>query len=332
MTGVDPGCGELFVGVTANNGVKGNGKDGGDGFRYILHQRQHWGACGFTAFKRWQEGRAKRLGFKWVETNVLARAGSKYTGSLDSFNAYVDAALSYLIPGKVCYASVQARQGRLRVHMLQQKQMHRVAQCLAVGFTGVKGKWSKFDGHWRSGFGGGRSSSSFKLPPVAIVALGNASAGWGSSLSRNGSAPVASLTDFLRREYSTAGVTVRGLHLPAGGRCSMHLISVDEFRSSQTCSRCFQLKLQNARIGGVKQHKVLYCEQGVLPAEAIHPAGSRQPEQCHDACAGGRLYVNRDVNAARNLTALALFMLFARWCIDQQHWDDAARISLGRLQ
>lgn len=142
-------------------------------------------------------------------------------------------------------------------------------------------------------------------------------------MSRTVSAPVAGLTDFFGREYSSGESTARGLGRP-GARCSMHLLSVDEFRSSQTCSRCFQLGLKQARIKDKQQHKVKYCDKGTLTLDGRQlPVGNRQAEQCH-AEYTGRLYVDRDVNAARVLTAWYLFDFFPRWMIAAGHWSDAS--------
>lgn len=302
LTGVDPGSTHLFVGATANHGVRGDGRDGGDGAVYKLHNRLYRQACGFSGERRWRERHLLRCGFKQVEQS-LADLGSKHTGNWGTFQVYVTAVLQHLLAGKAAYGCVRARQWSLRVHILKQKQMHRICQGMAFGATGVKGRWSKFDG-WHSVVGPGGVTTKAEIPPVAIVGLGSASAGWGSAISRPISAPRAALTDLFRREYTSSGGVQRGVHRPDGSRCSMHLISVDEHRSSQTCSRCFH----SGDLSQLQQHKLKRCQQGTLLG-----GPNRQPQQQHDI----GLVLDRDVNAARVITARAVHDLLPGWMHDQ---------------
>ena len=141
------------------------------------------------------------------------------------------------------------------------------------------------------------------IPPVAIVGLGNASAGWNSVISRSISAPRVALTDLFRREYTSSGGVQRGVHRPDGSRCSMHLISVDEHRSSRTCSRCFHTE----NLSQMQQHKLKCCRQGTLLG-----GPNRQPQQQHNV----GLVLDRDVNAARVITARTVHELWPRWMQD----------------
>ena len=191
--------------------------------------------------------------------------------------------------------------------------MHRICQGLAFGATGVKGRWSVHDRRWHSVVAAGGVPSREAVPPVAIVGLGNASAGWGSCISRPISAPVSALTDFFRREYCSSGGVQRGVHRGAVGqwRCSMHLVSVDEYRSSQTCSRCFNLASLTQH--HTRVHKLKQCAQ----RGQLQGGPTRQPDQCHNLNPRP-LIVDRDINAARVLTARAVYDLFPGWMLDRQ--------------
>jgi hypothetical protein len=299
---VDPGTNDLFVAVSANHGVRGDGEDGGDGAVYKLHNAQYLRASGFAKHQRWLERHS--AGFKSAE-RLLARTGSQHTCCIDSFLEYVVCAVQLMANGKAVYGCVAARRWDLRVHRLHQKEMHRISQCLAFCGTGVKGRWSVYDRTWRPAAAGGVASKD-AIPQVAIVGLGDASAGWGSIISRKISAPVAALTSFFRREYSSSGGVERGMHGAfKGGRCSMHILRVSEHRSSQTCSRCFHEKPMVKH--GV--FKLKRCDQ-----TALQGGHTRQQQQQHAA----GLVLNRDVNAARCLTARTVYDLFPGWMIDRQ--------------
>lgn len=181
----------------------------------------------------------------------------------------------------------------------------------------MKGRWSRFE-EWRSGLGGGRVRTC-ELPPVAIVGLGNASAGHGSIISRRISASVASFTSFFRREYTSGPVTRRGLGTnlsdPASG-CRMYLVSVDEYNTSQTCSRCFVRGLREARINGQGVYSLKVCPHGAVPQ-----GGSRQPQQQH---VGVELFLDRDRCAARMIVTKLMFLVFPPWMVDNEHRQQAA--------
>lgn len=304
VTGVDPGCTHLFVGTTANHGVRCDGRDGGDGAVYKLHAALYKQACGFSRHSTWLQGHLLRCGFKQVEQSLAGHGSHKHTGSWATFKQYITAVLPHLSAGKAAYGCVRARHWRLRVHVLQQKQMHRICQGLAFGATGVKGRWSRFDS-WHSVVGPGGVGTKSAIPPVAIVGLGNASAGWNSIISRPISAPRVALTSLFRREYTSSGGVQRGVHRQDGSRCSMHLISVDEHRSSQTCSRCFHTN----NLSQLQQHKLKCCRQGTLLG-----GPNRQPQQQHNVSPA--LVLDRDVNAARVITARSVHELWPRWMHD----------------
>lgn len=86
----------------------------------------------------------------------------------------------------------------------------------------------------------------------------------------------------------------------------MHLTSVVEYRSSQTCSRCFNETSLSAAAAGV--HKLKQCMQG-----GLHGGHNRQQQQQHNP----RLVLDRDVNAARVLAARLVYDLFPDWMLDQ---------------
>jgi hypothetical protein len=315
IEGTDPGATHYFMGAGVGHGVRGDRKDGGDGAIIKIHGAQYRNACGFTRAARWLERQVRKQGFG-VALQELADTGSQYTSSLTLFLKYAKCAVKHLVKGKALYGGIKARRQRLRKHPLKQKQMHYICQCLAFGGTGVKGRWLRsYDTAWRPVVAGGAQSRA-DIPPVAIVGLGNASAGWGSGISRKGSAPVAALASFFRREYG-GGKGPKG----QAGRCSMHLIIIDEHRSSKTCSRCYHRE----GLSDGPTHKLKVCNQGQLqPEPAVGDAqqllgaafgggvgagvgvgGYRQAQQQHDP----GLYVDRDVNAARVLGTRTVYDL-----------------------
>jgi hypothetical protein len=76
VTAADPGITHTVVTATVNNGVRGDGQDGGDNCSYKLHNKQYRFACGFTRRDRWRKGRAK--GFKPVEKELADTGGEHW--------------------------------------------------------------------------------------------------------------------------------------------------------------------------------------------------------------------------------------------------------------
>jgi hypothetical protein len=92
-------------------------------------------------------------------------------------------------------------------------------------------------------------------------------------VSRSISAPVVKLENLFRGQYGSPDGVARG------GRTDMHWVSVHEYRSSQTCSRCYDAR-------GLKQHrkgrfKLKQCAHG----EAVLPP-DRLQAQLHDVVLG----------------------------------------------
>jgi hypothetical protein len=130
-------------------------------------------------------------------------------------------------------------------------------------------------------------------------------------VSRSISAPVVKLENLFRGQYGSPDGVARG------GRTDMHWVSVHEYRSSQTCSRCYDAR-------GLKQHrkgrfKLKQCAHG----EAVLPP-DRLQAQLHDVVLGEDdqqrrvpLVLDRDVNAARVLTARGVAQLVPACCLHQ---------------
>jgi hypothetical protein len=186
-------------------------------------------------------------------------------------------------------------------HILHRRQMHRMCQCLALGSSQVKGwKWQR--PHRGATYLIRRPPS--VRPSVAVVCMGDASAGWGSCISRSASAPVQQLRDLFRREYSDSNGVARGLSISHGSmaRVHMHLVTVGEYRSSQTCSRCFDPRgLKPFRKGQRAVFKLKACTHGGQPVP--HVWGWLATQQ-HDRAP--QLVLDRDRNAARNLAVVGM--------------------------
>jgi hypothetical protein len=210
------------------------------------------------------------------------------------------------------YGCRSARHHRFRIGMLQDRQLHRMCQCLALGHTGVQGrKWQKPMGC--------NAGPCVRRPSVAVVCMGDASAGWGGPVSRSISAPVTKLRNFFRAQYGSADGVARG------GRTDMHWVSVHEYRTSQTCSRCYDER-------GLKQHrrgrfKLKQCVHG----EAVSTP-DRLREQLHHVVVGEDnhsrrvpLVLDRDINAARVLTARGVAQLVPAMCVHQGQLKQLAR-------
>ncbi len=304
VTGVDPGVTSIVTAVTANHGVRGDGTDGGDGWVYAVNGREYRSACGLARQRRWLHGRVKRAG-------VALTTGQKH-GQHDAFVVYARKAVHTFPQLHAVYGCRSARHHRFRIGMLQDRQLHRMCQCLALGHTGVQGrKWQKPKAC--------NTGQPVRRPSVSVVCMGDASAGWGGPVSRSISAPVVKLKDFFRAQYGSADGVARG------GCTDMHWVSVHEYRSSQTCSRCYDAR-------GLKQHrkgrfKLKQCVHG----EAVSTP-DRLQEQLHHVLIeeDGQprrvpLVLDRDVNAARVLTARGVAQLVPAMCVHQGQLQQLAR-------
>lgn len=302
VTGVDPGVTSIVTAVTANHGVRGDGEDGGDGWMYSVNGREYRSACGLVRQRHWLHGRVKRAGVTLLLKH-LQTVGKKH-GQHDAFVVYAREAIATFPQLHAVYGCRTARHHRFRIGMLQDRQLHRMCQCLALGHTGVQGRrWQKPKDH--------NAGLPVSRPSVAVVCMGDASAGWGGPVSRSISAPVVKLREFFRAQYGSPDGVARG------GCIDMHWVSVHEYRTSQTCSRCYDAR-------GLKQYrkgrfKLKQCAHG----EAVL-APDRLQAQLHDVVVGEDdqprrvpLVLDRDVNAARVLTARGVAQLVPACCVHQ---------------
>lgn len=310
VTGVDPGVISIVTAVTANHGVQGDGEDGGDGWVYAVNGREYRSACGLVRQRHWLHGRVERAGVTLL-LKRLQTVGKKH-GQHDAFVMYAREAIAAYLQLHAVYGCRAARHHWFRTGMLQDRQLHRMCQCLALGHTGVQGRrWQEHTGR--------KAGLPVHMPSVAVVCMGDAAAGWGGPVSRSISAPVIKLKDCFRPQYgSQDGIARRG-------RTDMHWVSVHEYRSSETCSRCY-----NAR--GLKQYRkgrfmLKQCAHG----EAVL-APDRLQAQLHDVVLGEDdqprrvpLILDRDVNAARVLTARGVTQLVPACCLHQGQLQQLAR-------
>jgi hypothetical protein len=184
--------------------------------------------------------------------------------------------------------------------MLTLRQLHRIIQELCFKGTSVRGgRWSRFSPHWRPSRCGGLQRQA--TPWRVVLTLGRVTAGRGSCISRpHGNCPLVALTDLFWREHASLDGVERGLpllHPDSPARCSMHLVDVDEYRTSQTCSRCFHFE-------GMKQcklHRSKVCMHGDIDSTC------QLLQQQHT---GRHSRVDRDLNAVRNIGAKAVVQLF----------------------
>jgi hypothetical protein len=242
-------------------------------------QRGNHSARGFTSHKRWQELRYRR------KRVYAALPKTKYVcGVCDDALDHSCNRLDVL--GSSAYAvmtSKSERRWRLQKYGLTQKHFHRLVQVLLWGFFSVCGVWSRF-------VVPAQVAAQRERPVAAVVGHGAASAGWNSIISRHGTAPVKSFCGFLRRIY------ILGAHAQWTYAA---LMMIDEYRTSQVCSRCIQLSLKKFAPTGV--HKLLACHS----KECKRPADQPLPEGTTR-----ELPLDRDLSAARNITSITVALVF----------------------
>jgi hypothetical protein len=202
------------------------------------------------------------------------------------------------------------------VHRLHQRASHVIVHFLAFGGTGVRGVFSQHDDcAWRTPLGKGGVPCKADIPRRVILGMGAASTGRGSCVRRTTTAPREATVSLIREYTPTPGVDRAGPQQPHGPLgCELHVVSVNEWRTSQNCSRCW-----HAHALGEMDYKCKACRQ-----QELQGGDSRQPQQLHVKVvrdARGRrvvcaLVLHRDLNAARNMCAKLIYMLVPRWMID----------------
>lgn len=183
VTGVDPGVTSIVTAVTANHGVRGDGKDGGDGWVHEVNGREHLSAYGFLSRQRLLHGRINRAGVTLL-LKQLRTIGKKH-GQHDDFVAHARKAIDAFPQLHAVYGCRSARHHRFRTGMLQDRQLHRLCQCLSLGHTQLQGRrWQKPASR--------HAGPSIRRPIVAVVCMGDASAGWGGGQYHGLSVPLLS--------------------------------------------------------------------------------------------------------------------------------------------
>jgi hypothetical protein len=169
------------------------------------------------------------------------------------------------------YGSLQHRRWRLRVHRAREREWHRIAQQLAWGYTGVRGRWSHFAPHVPH-----RHSD---CPELVVIGWGAASAGHGSSISRVGCGPSKAFIQFMRSNYSQYNV---------------HVLRVNEHRTSKICTNCWHC--------GHSDYTFTKTRNGKRTQTSTFMLQVCQNPTC-------KLVVDRDVSAAIAIMARLLGML-----------------------
>jgi hypothetical protein len=204
----DVGTRTAFTGVTATHGMSGTGRDTGDpaarahGQRELAIKIQMWqyaSACGFTAGAAWLRGHLHSytggpdVGI--VAPGWLVRECRRIpTGKTSCFARYmlfVRARLCLLRHGKLAYGDLACRRSRFRKFCLQQRQLLRMAQLFAWGYTSVRGVWLQ----------GMQPSSMHTKPVLSVVGISSAGGGGGGIISRMQGAPRQLFIDFFRRSF-----------------------------------------------------------------------------------------------------------------------------------
>ena len=148
--------------------------------------------------------------------------------------------------GRALYGSLAARVDRFRVARAREREMHRIVQLLALGHTTVARGAARATGAPRRA-----PPPGFVRPALSIIGWGNANPGVNSPRSRaHGLGPTRALQRFIRTAYPW-----------------VHLIIVDEFRTSKVCTRCWRVDQKtHPTIDGVRNpHKLLACN-GCAPS------------------------------------------------------------------
>jgi hypothetical protein len=158
------------------------------------------------------------------------------------------------------YATLAHRRWAVRVHAAKQKQLHRLAQSLICGKPTVSGRWTE------------RRATQPSRPGLTIIAWGAASIGAGSPISRACIPPVRALEALLRRHY---------------GRHVIFLL-IDEYKTSQVCPFCWQIRRDKFTLMGPKQGPKSRCTAVLACHGCMHS------------------HLNRDASASMAIAARAI--------------------------
>jgi hypothetical protein len=283
--GRDEACPDCPVGATAQSprgspssacaadGRRGVVKDGG-----AFHRE----ACGTAAHSRQQQQRRNAPGpdgapsVSSVFNTVTAYSVMFNDSGADARDRYRSRCAVWADPhARSVFTSMWERRWRLRKFALTQQHFHRLVQLLLWGFFTVKGVYSKH-----------ADPPLLEKPAVAIIGLGDASAGHGGCISRKGHAPTKKLQAFIVDHYYGAEL--------GSGQTHVCLLMIDEWRTSQVCSRCGNRSL--TKFGGV--NKLLACGSDSCCAKPNSP--DKKPP----------LVMDRDLNAGRNILMVMMAQLF----------------------
>ena len=275
IVGVDPGLLDFIKAVRADFGLHCGGKGASS---YTDNSVEHRRACGVQRHKRSQERRVR--GGVQAALDRIPRAG------LISVHAAVQRTQQRLAAWPsafAVYGSRWQREARFSKHCLRLAHFDRIVQRMCWGFAGGGG------GKWMRGVVRPRR----RKPFGCIVGFGNASAGHNSIIKRTQGAPVKALCSFIRRNYSK--------------RHNVVLCMIDEFRTSQVCSKCLHWKVRKLSMALDASGM-----DGGIPG--VLERGRNKLVACQsDACMRTHntpFVADRDLNAALNMLHILLALLF----------------------
>ncbi|KAI8472222.1 MAG: hypothetical protein J3K34DRAFT_415043 [Monoraphidium minutum] len=282
--GVDPGQRTLVTAVLTSHGERGDTHRPAAKRPLRCPTGAYRNASGFTRRAAALERRKRRPAWQ-AYVGAEAAAPTAKTASCAGIATHVVHAARAVHAGKTLYGDERSQAAEARVFRAQRRELHRVAQLLSWGLARVRGRWPR-QGAWACGWGpyGCPGAPAPPLrpsrPAVSIIGFGDASGGHGSVVSRQGGgAPIKLLRSFITREYC-------GLH-------KVHLLLIDEFKTSQVHSRCWKpdsLKHPPPPALGVSAFAFKFCA----------------------ACARAdrrKVPIDRDANAARCIAACLICAL-----------------------
>ena len=172
--------------------------------------------------REWGERRAKSEKFKNTAAAVAALPSPR-TADATKLVAYVAAVGTVRKAALKLHGAKACRRWRLRLHGAGQRQMHRMAQQAAWGFTSVGAQWAQ---------GAKREQPAPRaLPELCIVGWGNASLGHQGPIRRRLKWPCRRFEAFVRAQYP-----------------HVVWVNLDEYLTSQVCTSCWGCVVEGRKL------------------------------------------------------------------------------------
>ena len=224
------------------------------------NSRQHRNACAFDAYKRWRAGHLRRA--DPADRAAVAAVPTARTAHAPDFFSYCRAAVAAFEPGMRLYATLAHRRWAVRVQRAKHKQLHRLAQSLICGKPTVSGRWRA-------------RRTTQPRPGLTIIAWGAASIGAGSPVPRAYIPPVRQLETLLRRHY----------------RSDVIFLLIDEYKTSQVCPFCWEIRPDLFTLMGPKEGPKSRCTAVLACPGCMHS------------------HINRDASASMAIAARSIGQL-----------------------